>query len=148
LAARRSRSASSEWTRWRAILADNRALLAEWFGHPTYDDYWRAEDCTLHIAKMNVPCFTIGSWYDFMSVGLIESFDRPAASGRTRFAQTPAAVLGPWLHGGLPKGNKIGEPGVPRERASTRSRTGCVVRPLPQGHRTTESSASPPCAIT
>ena len=40
---------------------DNRKLLAEWFRHPHYDEYWRAEDCTLHFDKMNVPCMTIGS---------------------------------------------------------------------------------------
>lgn len=89
--------------------ADNRALLAEWFEHPTYDDYWRAEDCTLHLAKMNVPCFTVGSWYDFMSVGSIESFigrqhhGGPASRGRQQL------VLGPWLHGAASKGNKVGE---------------------------------------
>ena len=53
---------------------DNRELLAEWFSHPTYDDYWRDEDCTLHFDKMNVPCFTIGSWYDFMNQGSIASY--------------------------------------------------------------------------
>ena len=45
---------------------DNRKLMEEWFRHPNYDDYWRDEDCSLHFDKMNVPCFTIGSWYDFM----------------------------------------------------------------------------------
>ena len=42
--------------------------------HPTYDDYWAEEDCTRHFDKMNVPCFTVGSWYDFMCVGSVESF--------------------------------------------------------------------------
>ncbi|MCB1088482.1 MAG: CocE/NonD family hydrolase, partial [Verrucomicrobiae bacterium] len=37
---------------------DNLDLLAEWYAHPNYDDYWKAEDCTLHFPKMNVPCFT------------------------------------------------------------------------------------------
>ncbi|MCA8995180.1 MAG: CocE/NonD family hydrolase [Planctomycetaceae bacterium] len=53
---------------------DNRALLEEWYQHPHYDEYWQAEDCTLHFDKMNVPCFTIGSWYDFMNQGSIASF--------------------------------------------------------------------------
>jgi predicted acyl esterase len=53
---------------------DNRRLLREWFAHPTYDDYWAAEDCSRHFGKMNVPCFTVGSWYDFMCVGSIDSF--------------------------------------------------------------------------
>ncbi|MSU49583.1 MAG: CocE/NonD family hydrolase [Opitutus sp.] len=89
--------------------ADNRALLAEWFGHQTYDTYWSDEDCTRHFPEMNVPCFTIGSWYDYMSVGSIQSFigrqHRAGANSRGR----QQLVLGPWLHGGLPKSNKIGE---------------------------------------
>lgn len=89
--------------------ADNVALLQEWFRHPTYDDYWRAEDCTPHIAKMNVPCFTIGSWYDFMSVGSIDSFVGRQHRGGPNSRGKQQLVLGPWLHGGLPKGNKIGE---------------------------------------
>jgi predicted acyl esterase len=89
--------------------ADNVALLKEWFRHPTYDDYWRAEDCTPHIPKMNVPCFTIGSWYDFMSVGSIDSFVGRQHRGGPNSRGKQQLVLGPWLHGGLPKGNRIGE---------------------------------------
>jgi predicted acyl esterase len=87
---------------------DNRRLLREWFAHPTYDDYWAAEDCTRHFDKMDVPCFTLGSWYDFMCVGSVESFvgrqhqGGPGSRGRQRL------LIGPWLHGGS-KGSAIGE---------------------------------------
>lgn len=89
--------------------ADAEALLREWDSHPHYDDYWRDEDCTLHFAKMNVPCFTIGSWYDFMCQGSIASFvgrqhhGGPGSRGRQQLA------IGPWLHGRLNKSNKVGE---------------------------------------
>ncbi|MFM7920790.1 MAG: CocE/NonD family hydrolase, partial [Planctomycetaceae bacterium] len=53
---------------------DNDLLLAEWLQHPTYDEYWQDEDCSLHFDRMNVPCFTIGSWYDFMNQGSVASF--------------------------------------------------------------------------
>jgi len=83
--------------------ADNADLLRQWDQHPDYDDYWRAEDCTLHFDKMNVPCFTIGSWYDFMVQGSVQSFigRKPNASQQL--------LLGPWLHGRLNKGSKVGE---------------------------------------
>ena len=83
------------------VPADNRALMAEWFQHPTYDDYWAQEDCTRFIDKMNVPCFTIGSWYDFMCQGSVDSFigrqhrAGPSSRGRQQL------LIGPWLHGGL-----------------------------------------------
>ena len=89
--------------------ADNRALMADWLQHPDYDDYWRAEDCTLHIGRMNVPCFTVGSWYDFMSVGSIDSFVGRQHRGGPNSRSRQQLLLGPWLHGGSPKPNKIGE---------------------------------------
>ncbi|HLJ09737.1 MAG TPA: CocE/NonD family hydrolase [Planctomycetaceae bacterium] len=90
---------------------ENRQLLAQWFAHPTYNAYWADEDCTRFIDKMNVPCFTIGSWYDFMCVGSIESYigrqhrGGPASRGKQQL------VLGPWLHGGYQgkNTNKVGE---------------------------------------
>ena len=63
--------------------ADNEALLREWDQHTSYDDYWRAEDCSLHFGEMNVPCFTIGSWYDFMCQGSVASF---------RLARAPSLI--------------------------------------------------------
>lgn len=88
---------------------DNRRLVEEWFRHPTYDSYWQAEDCTPHFGKMNVPCFTIGSWYDFMSVGSIQSFIGRQYKGGGNSQEKQQLILGPWLHGGYPKSNKIGE---------------------------------------
>lgn len=82
---------------------DNSALLKEWDAHPDYDDYWKAEDTRPHFAKMTVPCFTIGSWYDFMVQGSIRSF-----IGRKPHA-FQQLLLGPWLHGRLNKGSKVGD---------------------------------------
>lgn len=88
---------------------DNDALLREWDLHPNYDDYWRAEDCTLHFDKMNVPCFTIGSWYDFMCQGSVQSFIGRQHKGGPRSRGTQQLAIGPWLHGRLNKGSKVGE---------------------------------------
>ncbi|MBI3875367.1 MAG: CocE/NonD family hydrolase [Verrucomicrobia bacterium] len=89
--------------------ADNTALIEEWFRHPNYDDFWRDEDCSLHFPKMNVPCFTIGSWYDFMCQGSVMSFiGRQHHAGKNSRGQQQL-ILGPWLHGGYPKSNKIAE---------------------------------------
>ena len=89
--------------------ADNRRLLAEWFSHPHYDDYWKDEDCTLHFDKMNVPCFTIGSWYDFMNQGSIASYIGRQHQGGKNSSGAQQLLIGPWLHGRLNKGNKVGE---------------------------------------
>jgi predicted acyl esterase len=89
--------------------ADNDAFLREWDQHPDYDSYWRDEDCTLHFDKMNLPCFTIGSWYDFMVQGSVASFIGRQQHGGEKSHGQQHLVLGPWLHGGYPKSNKIGE---------------------------------------
>lgn len=86
----------------------NRLLLKEWFAHPTYDDYWAAEDCTKHFDKMDVPCFTLGSWFDFMNVGSVESFIGRQHKGGSNSRGRQKLLIGPWLHGGA-KSNKIGD---------------------------------------
>ena len=96
---------------------DNQKLLAEWFKHPTYDDYWKAEDCTLHFEKMNVPCFTIGSWYDFMNQGSIASFQGRQHHGGTNSRNQQQLIIGLWLHGGNNKSNRIGEMVYPENAA-------------------------------
>ena len=89
--------------------ADNLALLKEWDAHPQYDDYWRAEDCSLHFAKMDVPCFTIGSWYDFMCQGSVKSYIGRQHQGGANSRGKQQLLIGPWLHGRLNKGNKVGQ---------------------------------------
>jgi predicted acyl esterase len=91
--------------------AHNRALLAEWFQHPTYDDYWKQEDCSRHFDKMDVPCFTIGSWFDFMNIGSIESFRGRQHRGGPNSRGKQQLLIGPWLHGGYlgKHTNKVGE---------------------------------------
>jgi predicted acyl esterase len=94
---------------------DNRRLLREWFAHPTYDDYWAAEDCTRHFDRMNVPCFTVGSWYDFMCVGSVESYVGRQHRGGVHSRGQQQLLLGPWLHGRFKDANKVGDLVYPEE---------------------------------
>lgn len=86
----------------------NRALMAEWDRHPTFDDYWKQEDCSAHFDKMNVPCFTLGSWFDFMNVGSIDSYVGRQHHGGPQSRGKQQLLIGPWLHGGT-KGSRIAE---------------------------------------
>lgn len=87
----------------------NRALMDEWFAHPTFDAYWAAEDCSQHFDKMNVPCFTVGSWYDFMSVGSIDSYVGRQHHGGPHSRGKQQLYIGPWLHGRFNKQAKVNE---------------------------------------
>ena len=99
------------------VPAHNRALMAEWFEHPDYDEYWEAEDCTRHFGRMNVPCFTIGSWYDFMNQGSIASFQGRQHRGGPGSVGQQKLLIGPWLHGRRNKGNRVGELVYPQNAA-------------------------------
>ncbi len=96
---------------------DNETVLKEWYQHPHYDDYWRDEDCTLHFDKMNVPCFTIGSWYDFMNQGSIASFVGREHHGGENSRGKQWLLIGPWLHGRTNKGSKVGQMEYPENAA-------------------------------
>ena len=96
---------------------DNLDLFSEWYEHPHYDDYWKAEDASLHFDKMNVPCFTIGSWFDFMNQGSIASFVGRQHEGGKNSRKNQWLAIGPWLHGRTNKGNQVGELNFP-ERAA------------------------------
>ena len=97
--------------------ADNQRLLEEWFRHPNYDDYWRAEDCSLHFDRMNVPCFTIGGWYDFMNQGSIASFQGRQHHGGPNSRGAQQLIIGPWLHGRLNKTHTVAELVYPENAA-------------------------------
>lgn len=88
---------------------DNRRLLRQWFAHPSYDKYWADEDCTRHFDRMNVPCFTVGSWYDFMCVGSVDSYIGRQHHGGPDSRGKQQLLLGPWLHGGTKDTSKVGE---------------------------------------
>lgn len=87
----------------------NRRLVAEWAElHPTYDDYWRQEDSTLHFGKMNVPCFTLASWLDDpKGESSIRSYLGRQEQGGPRSRGKQQMIIGPWPHG--PKSNKVGD---------------------------------------
>jgi predicted acyl esterase len=88
---------------------DNRKLLDEWFAHPTYDAYWADEDCTRYFEKMNVPCFTVGSWFDFMCQGSIASYVGRQHAGGPKSRGQQQLIVGPWLHGRFKETNKANE---------------------------------------
>lgn len=87
----------------------NRELMEEWARHPTYDAYWADEDCTRFFDRMNVPCFTVGSWFDFMCVGSIDSYVGRQHRGGPQSRGAQQLLIGPWLHGRFKETNVSAE---------------------------------------
>ncbi|MCA9040308.1 MAG: CocE/NonD family hydrolase [Planctomycetaceae bacterium] len=92
----------------------NHDLMLEWYQHPTYDEYWQDEDCTRHFDKMNVPCFTVGSWFDFMCVGSVNSYIGRQHNGGPNSRGAQHLLVGPWLHGRFNKTNKYRDVNYPQ----------------------------------
>ena len=80
-------------------------LLQEMFRHPVYDEFWQLEDTTRHYDKMNLPCFILGSWYDYMNVGSVESFIGRQHHGGPKSRGKQQLLIGPWLHGSSQRPN-------------------------------------------
>ncbi len=98
---------------------DNRRLIEEWTRHPAYDDYWAAEDASRHFDRMNVPCFTVASWYDEpKGDSSIRSFLGRQLHGGKNSRGRQQMVIGPWPHGGG-KSNVVGELTYPKNAADT-----------------------------
>ena len=97
--------------------ADNVRLVAERDSHPIYDDFWKMEDASLHFDKMNVPCITMGSWFDFLVHACIRSYLGRQNHGGPQSRGRQQLIIGPWSHGRLNKSNKVGELVFPENAA-------------------------------
>ncbi|MFN7933681.1 MAG: CocE/NonD family hydrolase [Bryobacteraceae bacterium] len=89
--------------------AEGRRHLEDQIAHPNYDAWWQQEDCTLHFPKMNVPTFTIASWFDFMSRGSIDTYIGRHNHGGPNARGKQWLLIGPWLHGGQKSNPKVAE---------------------------------------
>jgi predicted acyl esterase len=87
-----------------------------WSEHPYYDEYWAVEDSTPNVPRMNVPCCTIGSWFDYMCQGSVASFVARQHFGGTGSRGHQSLICGPWLHGGM-KETSVGELELPTQAA-------------------------------
>src|SRR5262249_2898732 len=55
------------------------------------------------------PCFTVGSWYDYMCVGSVESFVGRQHKGGIQSRGRQQLLIGPWLHGRVKDTNRVGD---------------------------------------
>jgi putative CocE/NonD family hydrolase len=72
----------------------------EQLARAAYDEYWHEADLDRLYGRMDVPCFSLGGWYDIRLKGDIDAYVQMRA--RSRRPETRAAqriVIGPWTHG-------------------------------------------------
>jgi putative CocE/NonD family hydrolase len=91
---------------------DGEAMLAEQLRHPTYDSWWDVENTMLHFDKMAAPSFLIGSWFDRVNLGVVDTW----AGRRKAHPGKQQLILGPWVHGRYNKDTvEVGELTFPEQ---------------------------------
>jgi len=80
----------------------------DWLAHPTYDDYWKRLSIEDQHAKIQVPAYHLGGWYDIFVGGTLRNYAGIKARGGSDTARRGQRLLiGPWFHG--PFNGKTGE---------------------------------------
>jgi putative CocE/NonD family hydrolase len=76
------------------------AYLQDWLEHDTRDEYWDKLAVNRQYARIQVPAFNIGAWYDLFLQGTLENFTRMQAEGGSDQARRGQRLLvAPWAHG-------------------------------------------------
>ena len=91
---------------------DGEAVVAEQLQHQSYDSWWDVENTMLHFDKMSAPSFLVGSWFDRVNLGVVDTWTgrHKAHPGRQQL------ILGPWEHGRYNKDAlKVGELEFPEQ---------------------------------
>jgi putative CocE/NonD family hydrolase len=82
--------------------------FADWLAHPSYDDYWKRWSIEDQHAKIQVPAYHVGGWYDIFLGGTLRNYVGIKARGGNDAARHGQRLLvGPWYHG--PFNGKTGE---------------------------------------
>jgi len=83
----------------------------DWLAHPSYDEYWKQLSIDESHAKILVPAFHVGGWYDLFLGGTLRNYMGLKAHGGNGAARSGQRLMvGPWTHTQPPYMNQqIGE---------------------------------------
>lgn len=99
----------TEWI-WKLPLVDYPMLevpspstvapyFRDWLSHPSNDDYWKAWSVKDQPAKVSVPAYHVGGWYDIFMGGTLDNYMSIRKNGGTETARHGQRLLiGPWCH--------------------------------------------------
>jgi hypothetical protein len=80
----------------------------DWLAHPAFDSYWKPWSIEDNHAKVLVPAYHVGGWYDIFLGGTLRNYAGIEAHGGSDAARRGQRLLiGPWYHG--PFDGKSGE---------------------------------------
>jgi len=61
--------------------------FTDWLAHPNYDDYWKQWSIEDQYAKIQVPVFSLGAWYDIFLGGTLRNYARLKKEAGTEAAR-------------------------------------------------------------
>ncbi|MCS7025862.1 MAG: CocE/NonD family hydrolase [Bryobacteraceae bacterium] len=61
--------------------------------HPSYDEFWKSVSTKQQLARINIPVFSVGGWYDTFVQSDLEAFAELRRLGREVHT-----MIGPWPH--------------------------------------------------
>jgi uncharacterized protein len=80
----------------------------DWLQHPSNDDFWKSWNFEEQAARIQVPAYHVGGWYDLFTNGTLENYRiLKTRAGNERARRNQRLLMGPWRHGGLDR--KVGE---------------------------------------
>ena len=92
----------------RSTLVELAPYFLDWLSHPNFDDYWKQWSIEDHFARVKVPVYNVGAWYDIFLGGTLRNFVGIKAHGGTEAAKNGQRLL-VIIGGHAGGGRKIGE---------------------------------------
>jgi uncharacterized protein len=81
-------------------LRETARYYLDWLQHPAADAYWSNWDLAGRYARLELPVFHVGGWYDTFIDGTLKNFVGMRTQAQTEAARTAQKlVIGPWSHG-------------------------------------------------
>jgi uncharacterized protein len=91
--------------------------FTDWLSHPNYDDYWKQWSIEDQYARIQVPVFSFGAWYDIFLGGTLRNYVRLKKEAGTAAARSGQRLMvyvgghaGGWTHekiGAVDFGSKL-----------------------------------------
>ncbi len=65
----------------------------DWLAHPNYDAYWKQWSIEANFAKIQVPAYHIGAWYDLFLGGTLRNYQGLRVGAGTEFARNQQRLI-------------------------------------------------------
>ncbi|MFC9665592.1 CocE/NonD family hydrolase [Nocardia sp. NPDC127606] len=73
--------------------------MDDWLNHPSFDEYWKAQDWSSRVEEVTVPVLATTGWFDLKIHGQVADFVRVRNQGSSVEARNGSRlVIGPWDH--------------------------------------------------